>query len=207
MTSPNDKTIGVYDKEASAYISKTPPTHQHYHKSMLTWIDMALAHLSGDKVLEVGSATLRDATYIRSKGFIVTTSDASTEFVRLLREQGEKPLLLNVLSDPIPTGYNLIFANAVAPHFTASDLSRFLKKAHGTLPPHGRIAFNLKAGTGEEWVNEKLTARRFIHYWQPDDVKHFLLTQNMFKIIFFETNAKGDLPTHHWINIVVEKAE
>lgn len=204
MDDPNQITIKAYNQEASKYISETPHTHQPHHKSMLEWIDTALTDLPGHKVLEIGSATSRDATYIRSKGFSVTTSDATSEFVRLLREKGEDTLLLNALTDPLPEGYSLIFANAVAPHFTTPDLLKFLTKANGALQPGSRLAFNLKTGSGEDWVNEKRMEKRYIHYWQPDDIKQLLSEQN-FKIIFFDSDATGDLPTHHWINIVVEK--
>jgi hypothetical protein len=204
MIEPNMATIEAYNHEALTYIAKTPHHYQTYHKPMLNWIDTALAGLRGSMVLEIGSATLRDASYIRDKGYSVQTSDASEEFVTSLQAQNDPAILLNALTDTIPEGYDLIFANAVAPHFTPSNLVRFLEKTLAALPPEGRLAFNLKIGSGDAWINEKLTEKRFIHYWRPEDVKK-ILTSFDCQVIFFDANASGDFPNHHWINIVIEK--
>jgi hypothetical protein len=173
---------------------------------MLRWIDAALEDLSGKSVLEIGSATPRDANYIRSHGMKVQTSDATSSLVEYLRTKGENALHLNILTDPLPEGYDLIFANAVAPHFTKKDILNFFDKLNRTLPVNARVAFNLKMGDSEEWINEKLHTRRFIHYWQPSDIETILKRYD-FNVIFFETNASGDFPNHHWINIVLEKKQ
>ena len=201
---PNQITIHAYDQGVRNYILNTPNTHQSYHQPMLRWIDAAVADLSGKKVLEIGSATPRDATYIRKRGFEVQTSDASEGFVQYLRGLGDNTILLNVLTDPIPTGYDLIFANAVASHFTQTDMVKFLDKATASLQPASRLAFNVKLGTGEAWINEKIPVRRFIHFWQPEDIRS-LLDARKLKVIFFESNVAGDIPSHRWINIIVQK--
>lgn len=204
MIEPNQATIAAYDSEIETYIKKTPSSYRSYHQSMLNWIDAALDNVQGDEVLEVGSATPRDARYIRSKGFIVQTSDASIQFVHSLRHNGEKAILFNALTDQVPGKYDLIIANAVAPHFTRENLIHFLDKMSASLTTGGRLAFNLKRGDGEAWINEKLLKKRFVQYWHPDDIR-VLLENYSFKTIFFDTNAAGDSPNHHWINIVLEK--
>lgn len=205
MTEPNQATIEAYDEEASTYIQKTPHEYKTYHQPMINWIDAAISGLQNKTVLEIGSATLRDATYIRSRGLKVQTSDASRGFVASLRAQGEDALQLNVLEDTIPAGYGLLFANAVAPHFTEADMVRFLDKIDKYLSTPGqRLAFNVKIGMGESWINEKLDHKRYTLYWQPEDIQR-LLSQYDFKIIFFDTHALGDLPNHHWTNIVIER--
>lgn len=202
--SSNQDTLEAYDNNVVFYLEHTPPSYVKHHDALLHWIDNSLKDLQGDRVLEIGSATPRDANYIRSKGFSVQTSDGSQKFVDHLRKNGEDAILLNALTDPIPEEFNLIYANAVAPHFTAAELTGFISKAEQALKKSGRLAFSLKIGHGEEWVKEKFQNPRFIHYWQPDGIKS-LLTQFNFKIIFFEINDQGDLPTHHWMNITVEK--
>jgi SAM-dependent methyltransferase len=204
MIEPNQATIEAYNSEINAYINKTPSEYRSYHRPMLNWMDTALEGLHGITVLEVGSATPRDARYIRSKGYSVQTSDASERFVRSLKEIGEPAILFNVLTDPIPGRYDLIFANAVAPHFTRPDLIRFLDKVDSSLTPSSRLAFNLKIGDGEAWINEKFTSKRFIQYWHPDEIRD-ILAEYDFKTIFFESDVSGDLPNHHWMNIVLEK--
>lgn len=199
--SENNATIEAYNHEAISYIHETPPTYRDYHKSMLNWINAAISSLEGD-VLEIGSATPRDAQYIRSHGIKVQTSDASRGLVRHLRSTGEDAILLNALTDEIPNGYGLIFANAVAPHFTYSNMVKFLEKIEKALSPNARLAFNLKRGNGETWINEKFQTKRFTRYWQPAELKR-LLANYQFEIIFMELDASGDRPNHHWINIVL----
>jgi hypothetical protein len=204
MDKPNQATIEAYDDEAETYILKTPPIHQSYHAHMLNWIDAALTGLPGRDVLEIGSATPRDATYIRKKGFNVQTSDASIKFVQHLKANKEQAILLNILTDSVPKGYDLIFANAVAPHFTYKDMVTFLTKVTQSMTSGQRVAFNVKRGIGENWINEKFQTKRFIHYWEPEDIKK-LLEAYPVKLIFFESDITGDLPNHRWINIVIQK--
>lgn len=204
ITDSNYTTIAAYDKEFKTYILKTPQTYQKHHSAMLRWIDAALLDLPGKSVLEIGSATPRDANYMRSKGFTVQTSDASESFVHYLQENNEDALLLNVLSDPLPPAFDLIFANAVVPHFTPNETIGFLSKTYTSLPKGGRVAFSIKAGEGEKWINEKFERKRFIHYWEVDNIRNILDDQG-FTTIFFESDAAGDFPNHHWINIVAQK--
>lgn len=205
MSESNQHTIEAYNKEADIYLFKTPSVYQPYHKRMLDWIEASLKDLNQDTiVLEIGSGTPRDANYIRGRGFKVQTSDASKKFVEQLRAADDNAILFNALNDPVPGKYGLIFANAVAPHFTRDDMDTFITKMYSSLDPGERLAFNLKIGYGEGWINEKLTAKRFTHYWQPDEIKQ-LLAGYGFKLIFFDSDANGDLPSHHWINIVVQK--
>lgn len=205
MNEQNKITIDAYNEEVQAYILQTPSDYQEYHRPMLNWIEAALLDLPlNSRVLEIGSATPRDATFMRSKGYHVQTSDGTAAFVDNLRAKGEDAIKLNVLTDPIPGNYSLIFANAVAPHFTLENMQTFIKKTEESLDTGGRLAFNIKQGLGDQWIDEKFDHKRFIKYWQPEDIRNLLL-DHKFKIIFFDSSAPGDLPTHHWCNIVVEK--
>lgn len=205
MSDSNKATIEAYNNEVDTYILRTPHEYQDYHKPMLDWINAALENLEGVNVFEIGSATPRDATYMRSKGFTVQTSDVSERFVQALNQSGEKAILFDALEDDLPSGYSLVFANAVAPHFTPEDLKLFLAKMSSTLSEGQRLAFNLKIGDGESWINEKLINKRFIHYWQPEDIKQLLADYADLKVIFFDADVKGDLPNHLWVNMVLQK--
>lgn len=206
MSTINQRTIQAYEKEAEVYIKNTPSSYQRHHKQMLSWMDALARGKEGRRLLEVGSATNRDATYLREKGLIVQTSDASIPFIDNLKKQGESPLFLDASHNPLPDGFDVIFANAVFPHFTYSGLYDFIIRTSQYFPLGGRLGFNLKMGLGEGWVLEKIGLERFIRYWQPQDIIH-LLQSNGFVITFFESNVSGDLPSHLWINIVVEKRQ
>lgn len=203
---PNQKTLRAYNRDILNYLKYTPRTFENVKDEMVTWIDSTLDHLEtySSHILEIGSATPRDATYMRSKGFSVQCSDASRGFVDYLRKCGEDALLLNVLTDQIPKGlYDMVFANAVVSHFTKEDLRFALKNIYNALPEKGVFAFSAKEGDGETWVAEKSISERFIHYWQIENLTS-AVEEIGYRVVFINTNA-GDLPHHRWINIVAQK--
>lgn len=201
----NKATIVVYDQNAQLYIDKTPPIHQPHHKQMLQWIDTSLELLpKNGQILEVGSGIARDARYMRGQGYHVQLSDASISLWRELKKLGENPLFLNALEDTLPVGFDMIFANAVVPHFTPNDVQNFLSKAYSTLKSGGVLAFNVKKGNGDKWINEKFTQKRYSHYWQYDDIINEV-NKAGFSLKFAQRSSKGDSPTHIWINITAVK--
>jgi len=201
----NDITIESYNKNATLYLKKTPQEYTAAHALLVDWIDKALALVPlGGEVLEIGSAMPRDARYMRSKGYQVTCSDAAPAFVKNLRSQGENAFQLNILKDPILNKYDMIFANAVMPHFSKNETRAILKKFYDALNPGGVIAFNLKQGEGGHWINEKMTDKRYTYYWQPSDL-YSLINDSKFKIVFERDGIIGDLPHHIWIHIIAQK--
>lgn len=203
---PNYSTLKTYEKHFREYILNTPSTYTPAHKPLQKWIDVSLLFVRpSGKVLEIGSATPRDASYIQSKGMDVTCSDATPSFVKYLRECGMNAILLNILKDPIPGQYDMIFANAVVPHFTREQFESILKKVYDTLPSGGIFAFSAKQGYGEEWVHEKIGGTRFIHYWQPPELEEVVRDAG-FTIVYLNTDIPGDLSTHTLIHLTAQKS-
>ena len=193
----NHITLQSYEKRVAEYEQSV----QIQLPALKRWIDFSLDTLpKNSRILEIGSATPRDALYMRSKGYQVVCSDAPEGFVQLLKEKGENALKLNILTDSIPKGYDMIFANAVFPHMTEIEMKYIINKVHHILEPKAIFAFSVKQGEGETWITEKFSDKRFIKYWQPEAITK-LLKKNGFEILFIDTNINGDLPTHKWINI------
>lgn len=202
---PNDLTIEVYNKEATTYLKNTPKLYPSSYSSMLAWIDKALDNTKPNgTVLELGSASPRDANYMRGKGFNVQCSDAAQSFVQHLEQCGEQPLLLNIIKERAPKKYDLIFANAVFPHFTSKDTEKALHNIYESLNKDGVLAFNTKQGTGEEWLTEKTSSERFVHYWQSPDIYKKVKSAG-FDIIAIDDGYLGDPPTHTWTRIIAQK--
>ena len=95
-------------------------------------------------------------------------TDATPAFVEHLREQGHPALGFNVLTDPVPGGYQIILANAVFLHLTRPQLADTLRRLLAALTNGGRLAFTVKQGEGEEWSTAKLDLARYFCYWQPE---------------------------------------
>ena len=172
MSRDNERTLVSYGLGVDAYIRGTNP---EVAGPVREWIDEALRGLPANaRILEIGSAFGRDAAYMRSLGFAVECSDAVPEFVDMLQEKGFDARLLNILSDEIGDGYDLILANAVFHHFPRSELGGILVRMRHALAPDGRLAFTVKSGDGEEWSSEKIGSPRYFCYWRAAEVDSLL---------------------------------
>lgn len=201
----NQATLSAYAKGIKRYLKNTPKVVNDDYAPMREWIDAALAFVpSGGKVLEFGTGGGRDARYMKSAGHLVQCSDAVSGFVNYLRDNGEDALLLNLLSDDIPSGYSMMFANSVLPHFTKQEVALVLQKTFDALLPNGVFAFSIKRGDGEIWIHEKGLQERFVQLWQPEDIAD--TTKNVgYKIVYMKEGIVGHLPNHDWIVIIAQK--
>lgn len=79
------QTLASYEDNVVAYIEGTP---QEVSGDVKKWIDETLNGLPvTSKILEVGSAFGRDASYIESKGCSVQRSDATIGFIDYLEKK------------------------------------------------------------------------------------------------------------------------
>jgi len=202
---PNQKTIDRYNRHADEYTMHTIPVMEESSSIMREWIDMALACVTlGDTIFEIGSAVPRDSRYMKSKGYHVICSDATENFVKTLRANGEPAVLFNVLEDHFPGTYPMIFANGVFPHFTEPETHTAFRNIHRALSPNGILAFSVKQGHGEEWITEKLNEPVFAHYWNHADIVA-ALEQEGFSVEYTSAN-QGEYPSHRWLNLIARKA-
>ena len=168
----NQQTVQSYNKHVQQYIDGTP---QEVSGDAKAWIDQNLAQLAKTaKILELGSAFGRDADYMESQGFTVERTDVTPAFIDYLKEHGHTARVLDVLSDPIGIGFDMIFANAVLLHLTRDEAKDAIRKIFAALAPGGRFVFSLKMGDGEGWSEEKLGAPRYFCYWQQDNIEPVL---------------------------------
>ncbi len=200
MTS-NRQTLDSYERHVPEYVAGTAKILSGAEK---TWIDAVLSRLpQTSQILEIGSGPGRDAEYIRKSGFNVTCTDAAVAFVERLEKSGKPARLLNVLSDPLPLGFNLILANSVLLHFTRAEFEVITQKVYGALRNGGLFAFSLKRGDGEDWSNHKLNAPRYFCYWQPDEVAA-QLSQAGFSECAIDT-ATTERKHSEWMYVIARK--
>jgi SAM-dependent methyltransferase len=188
------------------YIDHTYQSIDKYAPEMREWIDMALQETpTSSVVFEVGSATLRDAKYMRRQGYAVICSDAAISFVLNMKENGENAQFFNVLTDKFADTYGMVFANGVFPHFTPDEMRHVLQNIHQSLSEDGILAFSIKYGVGEEWIEEKFQDKRFTHFWRLEELFD-LLSDEGYEIIFHNNNT-GSYPSHRWLNVVCRKMD
>jgi len=201
MSNSNQETLSSYEGHIDEYINGTP---REVVGDVKVWIDATLQGLSSDaRILEFGSAFGRDAAYIENAGYHVQRTDATQGFVDLLRKQGYATDRLNAITDELPAGYDLIFADAVLLHFTPEDTKIVLSKVFQALNDGGCFSFSLKQGEGEEWSNAKLGAPRYFCYWQQNDIIELLKTVG-FDTIEVATGSLGR-NNSEWLHIIAKK--
>lgn len=172
MTKSNQRTLQSYERRVQAYVDGVP---QEVSGGVKNWIERALEGLPKDaKIIEIGSASGRDARYIEGRGFSVERTDATHGFVELLKQEGYEARDFNILTDSFESQYDLIFADAVLLHFSREELELALEKVRDALTPVGRFAFSLIQGRGETWSEGRLGAPRYFCYWTEPQIKEVL---------------------------------
>jgi SAM-dependent methyltransferase len=196
--SANALTISAYDQHAQRYIDRSP---QEVTERVMGWLDRALAGLARDaRILELGSASGRDAAYLQGLGYQVRCTDATSAFVAALRSRGIAASALNAITDDLPDGLDVVLANAVLLHFTRPEFAGVAEKVRRALRPGGRFAFTLKLGDGQEWSTDKLGAPRFFSYWREPQVRAALGTAGFTAIDIREAPGRAD--DKDWLHVV-----
>lgn len=169
--SPNVLTLASYNQGAADWLAKSSNS---IGPAKQAFFDELVQHAPPPRtVLELGSGSGRDADWLERQGYSVARTDASTSFVAILRASEHAADLLNVLTDPLPTGYGLIYASAVFLHFTAQELKAVLGRLSTVVGAGGWLAFTVKEGEGQEWSTEKI-GQRFFQYWQAASLQELI---------------------------------
>lgn len=201
MADENEKTLKAYNENAKQYVQSMNTAVEGPTKQ---WLDDSLLNISSDaKILEIGTASDRDAQYIESLGYTVQRSDGSLAFVKRLQDHGKNALLLNVLSDELPSHYDIIFANAVLLHFTPKQSREAVIKIYNALHPKGIFSFTVIKGKGEVWSDERIGAPRYFYYWQQHDLTQ-LLHYAGFEFVHMQ-ESQDMYMTKRWLYVIAQK--
>lgn len=193
----NDITIETYRKSFDIYEEKTPNVVSGEFKE---WIDFFLSFLSPDAlILEIGSATGRDARYFRSLGYSVVCTDVIPLALEKLLEQGFEVEQFDFRDKPNAEWENCfdaVFANAVFVHASYEIFRNFLLNISFCLKSGGIIAFSLKNGEGEEMTKEKVGDFRYFKYYLEEELL------KMFLEVPFELVRISYADDKKWIHVV-----
>lgn len=168
--SPNALTLASYQAHVDDYVRGTP---SQTSTSRAEWFAEVTAGLpTTARLLELGSGTGRDARHLATRGYQVTCTDATPAFVDLLRANGHHDAYhLDMVTDPLPEGYDVIMSVAAMLHLTRPQFEDLVARVRTALPDAGRFAFSVKEGDGEAWTTVKLGAPRYFCYWQAHDLR------------------------------------
>ncbi len=200
--SANQKTIDAYNKSVLKYISNTPYS---LNPRVEKWIQRTLQNVSkNSKILELGSGDGKDADYIESLGYEVMRTDAAQGFVDYIVEKGKQARVIDAICDELPQDNDLVYANAVLVHFSRDETRTVCRKVYESLRLGGRFSFCVKEGTGEEWVDDKLSVPRYFCYWKQSEIEalvHDIGFNNL--VVTKSESRRANHPL--WIEIVATK--
>ncbi len=167
----NARTLDSYEAAAALYAA----AYVSAPERLLEWMDRLAERLGeGARVLEIGSATGRDAEHLERRGLRVRRTDATEAFVSELRSRGLDAERLNVLTDDLRGPWDCIYANAVFLHLSPEQLERVLARTAAAVSPGGVLAFTVKEGDGAAWSSHKLGRPRHFTYWREGPLRELI---------------------------------
>lgn len=199
MSQINKKTLVTYNQNIDRYIEGTVQKTGGYQKE---WLDFVFQDVPKDaKILEIGSAFGRDASYLLDRGYKPDLSDGSEAFVDYLNQHGFTATKLDIVNEQPTRLYDVILACAVFLHFTDDDFKRAVLHVKRALERNGKFAFSLKYGDGEEWSEHKMDGPRYFHYWRKDRLETTLGELGM-RIVDFQILSDGK-----WLHVISQRAD
>ena len=199
MENPSDITIQTYRHNFRKYVERTCSVPSDEFKA---WMDLFAAEIPQDgKILEVGSASGRDARYFAAKGFRVMCTDVIPEALQQLSEQGFETAEFDFRDDPKAEWagkYDGFFANAVLLHAPLDVFKKALKSIALVLKDSGVAAFSLKTGEGEAITVEKMDAPRYFRYHSESEIRE-ILSELPFEIISLSHASEGK-----WLQVIMK---
>ncbi len=174
----NDMTVRSYQEHFQEYVANTP--QEFSDPEFKNWIDSFVDALpQGARILELGSASGRDARYVRSKGIDVLCTDVIPEALEALEHDGFKTARYD-FRDPFPKewlgAFDGLFANAVLLHAPEDIFQRILKDMRSVVKKNGIIGFSLLNGTNEEVTTRRISAPRYFNYHTLEELEKMLPT-------------------------------
>lgn len=153
------------------------------------------------KILDLGFGSGRDSLYFSKKGYIVTSTDISEEFVKIGREiLTNEVILLDTLKMDYNNVFDAIWACSSLLHFNDAELEIAFKNCYNALKNGGVMYTSFKKGT---FIG--LRNGRFFHDFELDDLI-FIIKKFNFEIL--ETFTTKDIRpdrVEEWINVIIKK--
>lgn len=166
------------------------------------WLDSFISKLPPNaKILEIGSATGRDARYFASRGFNVTCTDVIPEALSKLEDERFNTELFDFRTPPKPEwidNFDAYFANGVFVDASQEIFEKNLESISKIVHINGIIGLSFKPGEGEEISNEKVDAPRYFKYYSEEKLRE-IISRYPFEILDLVYTNEGK-----WIRLVIK---
>lgn len=192
------RTFEYYEKEGISYIAET----------MLIKIATEIEALElvvppKGKILDIGCGSGRDTKYFLSKGFAVTSMDASSVMSKLSSKEIDHPVQTkNILDLNKRNEFDGIWASSSLPHLPKSEIGDGFNSLISALKKGGILYASFKKGDGEG-IDDK---GRYLSRYQISEIEDLIKKTKKGNLIhIWESDAARQDSTERWINILVSK--
>jgi len=142
------KTIETYEQMADLYNSLYPYVNKEN-------IDFFIDKINGDKILDIGCGSGRDAEYFVSKGLDVTGIDLSNRFIEISQAKVPKAKFIKMdmrnINFPV-NSFDGIWSMRSILHIPKLEVKDTIIKFREVLKTNGIIYISVKLGEGEKFV-------------------------------------------------------
>ncbi|MFH1089452.1 MAG: class I SAM-dependent methyltransferase [Candidatus Uhrbacteria bacterium] len=201
MENPLDKTIETYRKNFDKYVKYVERIPAEPSGEFKEWMDFFTSHIpKNGLILEIGSASGRDARYFTGQGFKVVCTDIIPEALQKLSAEGFETAEFDFRNKPKPEWagrFDGFFANSVLLHAPSDVFENALRNVAVVLKENGVAAFSLKTGEGEEVTLEKIDAPRYFRYHTESEIREILSR------LPFEVISLAHADREKWLHIVM----
>ena len=200
MKDKNDETVETYQKNFVTYVERT---RKELADDFKDGVDIFLGKLpSGGNIFEIGSASGRDAHYIKRMGFNVLCTDVIPQALERLTKEGFETSYYDFRETPSEDWkgqFDGVFANAVLLHAPDDVFHQALLHILSILKDKGYCSFSVQAGTGDEISMGKMDAPRFFKYYSPEELER-ILARYPLEIVNIST-----IGNDKWIQVIFRK--
>ncbi|MCC6497369.1 MAG: methyltransferase domain-containing protein [Propionibacteriaceae bacterium] len=174
MTSGDDNAVDItlraYEEAAQRYADQTPGPGPAY----CAFLDRFADTVGRGRVLEIGSGTGKDATYLEGRGLNVSRTDAALAFVEMMRAAGHEARVLDIRTADLGGPWDAVLAQAVLLHLDRAQFADALQRIREAVVDGGVFGFTLKEGDGDAWSEAKLDLPRHFTYWRESALRPVL---------------------------------
>ena len=193
----SDLTIRYYDEHAKDFVAGTENADmRECRERFLRWLK------PGQKILDAGCGSGRDAIAFQEAGYEVEAFDASAEICRIASERtGIEVRQLRFEDLQGEDQYNGIWACASLLHVKPDDLPDVLRRLFRLLKPEGVLYASFKYGSGE-----RVKDGRYFHDMTEDTCRKQLREAGFsIRELFMTQDVRSGRSREKWVNAIAGK--
>lgn len=167
-------TVKTYDKYAKEYDEEVIEFWENFPKII---IDKFCEKLRGNKILDLGSGSGRDALILRDKGLEVVCVDASKEMIKITNDLGFESIESDFQNYNFSKEkFDGVWAYTSLLHITKEEMKKVLEEIYKTLKPNGVFLIGMIEGIYEGEVEREnmLGEKRFFRFYEEQELQKII---------------------------------